>query len=79
MGEAEDRDAGPDRARLAVDAEPWIVPIPGTTKLRRLDEDLGALADELTHEDLRHIDEAASKIEVQGALARRGDARDERA
>jgi aryl-alcohol dehydrogenase-like predicted oxidoreductase len=47
--------------------KPWIVPIPGTTKLRRLDEDLGALAVELTPEDLRQIDEAASKIEVQGA------------
>ena len=47
--------------------KPWIVPIPGTTKLKRLDEDLGALKVELTPEDLREIDEAASKIEVQGA------------
>ncbi len=47
--------------------KPWIVPIPGTTKLKRLDEDLGALAVALTPEDLRQIDEAASKIEVQGA------------
>jgi aryl-alcohol dehydrogenase-like predicted oxidoreductase len=45
----------------------WIVPIPGTTKLARLDENLGALAVELTAEDLREIEDAASKIVVQGA------------
>jgi aryl-alcohol dehydrogenase-like predicted oxidoreductase len=44
----------------------WIVPIPGTTKLSRLDENLGALALELSAEDLREIDEAASKIQVEG-------------
>ena len=47
--------------------KPWIVPIPGTTKLNRLDEDLGALLIEFTPENLRQIDEGASKIEVQGA------------
>src|SRR4051794_23640818 len=47
--------------------KPWIVPIPGTTKLHRLDENLGAAAVELTPEDLREIDGAASKITVQGA------------
>jgi aryl-alcohol dehydrogenase-like predicted oxidoreductase len=47
--------------------KPWIVPIPGTTKLNRLDENLGALAVALTPEDLREIDDAASKIEVHGA------------
>lgn len=46
---------------------PWIVPIPGTTKLHRLDENLGALAVELTASDLQEIDEAASKISLQGA------------
>jgi len=46
---------------------PWIVPIPGTTKLRRLDENLGALAVDLSTADLRGIDEAASKIPLQGA------------
>jgi aryl-alcohol dehydrogenase-like predicted oxidoreductase len=46
---------------------PWIVPIPGTTKLHRLDENLGATAVELTQDDLREIESAASKIEVQGA------------
>jgi len=47
--------------------KPWIVPIPGTTKLHRLDENLGALAVDLTIGDLREIDEAASKITLQGA------------
>jgi aryl-alcohol dehydrogenase-like predicted oxidoreductase len=47
--------------------KPWIVPIPGTTKLHRLDENLGAAAVELTSDDLREIDVAASQITVQGA------------
>jgi aryl-alcohol dehydrogenase-like predicted oxidoreductase len=47
--------------------KPWIVPIPGTRKLERLDENLGAADVELTADDLREIDEAASKIDVQGA------------
>jgi aryl-alcohol dehydrogenase-like predicted oxidoreductase len=47
--------------------KPWIVPIPGTRKLERLDENLGAVAVELTSDDLREIDSAASKITVQGA------------
>jgi len=47
--------------------KPWIVPIPGTTKLQRLDENIGALSVELTAGDLRDIDVAASKITVQGA------------
>ena len=46
---------------------PWIVPIPGTTKLHRLDENLGAVKVELSAGDLEEIEEAASKIEVQGA------------
>jgi aryl-alcohol dehydrogenase-like predicted oxidoreductase len=45
----------------------WIVPIPGTTKLHRLDENIRALSVELTPDDLRHINDAASKITVQGA------------
>jgi aryl-alcohol dehydrogenase-like predicted oxidoreductase len=45
----------------------WIVPIPGTTKLHRLDENLGALNVELTTEDLREIEGASSKINVEGA------------
>ncbi len=47
--------------------KPWIVPIPGTTKLHRLDENIGAVAVELTADDLREIDSAASKITVHGA------------
>ena len=47
--------------------KPWIVPIPGTTKLHRLEENIGATAVELTHEDLRQLETAASKISVQGA------------
>jgi aryl-alcohol dehydrogenase-like predicted oxidoreductase len=47
--------------------KPWIVPIPGTTKLNRLDENIGALSVELTPDDLRDIESAASKITVQGA------------
>jgi len=46
---------------------PWIVPIPGTTKLNRLEENIAAVAIELTPEDLRDIDTAASKIKVEGA------------
>jgi aryl-alcohol dehydrogenase-like predicted oxidoreductase len=47
--------------------KPWIVPIPGTRKLERLDENVGAAAVELTSADLREIDGAASKITIQGA------------
>ncbi len=47
--------------------KPWIVPIPGTTKMHRLEENLGAAEIELTAGDLREIDRAASKITVQGA------------
>jgi aryl-alcohol dehydrogenase-like predicted oxidoreductase len=46
--------------------KPWIVPIPGTTKLNRLEENIGAAAVELTADDLREIDAAASKIKVEG-------------
>lgn len=46
---------------------PWIVPIPGTTKLHRLEENLGAASVELTSDDLREIDAALSQIAVQGA------------
>lgn len=46
---------------------PWIVPIPGTTKLHRLEENIGAARIELTPEDLRRIDEAASKVTLHGA------------
>ena len=47
--------------------KPWIVPIPGTTKLHRLEENIGAVSLELTPDDLREIESAASKIKVEGA------------
>jgi aryl-alcohol dehydrogenase-like predicted oxidoreductase len=47
--------------------KPWIVPIPGTTKLQRVEENIGAAAVELTPDDLRSIDGAAAQIEVHGA------------
>jgi diketogulonate reductase-like aldo/keto reductase len=46
--------------------KPWIVPIPGTTKLSRIEENSGAVAVELTDGDLREIDDAASRITIQG-------------
>jgi aryl-alcohol dehydrogenase-like predicted oxidoreductase len=47
--------------------KPWIVPIPGTTKLHRLDENIGAVSVELTQDDLSELEIAASKIKLQGA------------
>ena len=66
---AERKKATPAQIALAwlLAQKPWIVPIPGTRKLERLDENLGAVAVELTSGDLREIDSAASKITVQGA------------
>jgi len=66
---AERKKATPAQIALAwlLAQKPWIVPIPGTTKLHRLEENIGAAAVELTPEDLRQIDTAASKITVQGA------------
>ena len=63
------RQATPAQIALAwlLAQEPWIVPIPGTTKRHRLDENLGAAAIELTAEDRREIDAAAAAISVQGA------------
>ena len=63
------RSATPAQIALAwlLAQKPWIVPIPGTTKLHRLDENLGAAALELTAADLREIENAASKITVEGA------------
>jgi aryl-alcohol dehydrogenase-like predicted oxidoreductase len=62
------KNATPAQVALAwlLAQKPWIVPIPGTTKLHRLDENIGALSIELTSDDLREIEEAASKITVQG-------------
>jgi aryl-alcohol dehydrogenase-like predicted oxidoreductase len=65
---AEPKKATPAQIALAwlLAQKPWIVPIPGTTKLNRLDENLGAAAVELTPDDLSKIETAASKIALQG-------------
>jgi aryl-alcohol dehydrogenase-like predicted oxidoreductase len=65
---AKQKGATPAQIALAwlLAQKPWIVPIPGTTKLHRLEENLGALEIQLTPEDLREIDAAASKIQVEG-------------
>ncbi len=66
---AKKKNATPAQIALAwlLAQKPWIVPIPGTTKLSRLDENIGAVAVELTAEDLSEIGEAAGKITVEGA------------
>jgi aryl-alcohol dehydrogenase-like predicted oxidoreductase len=66
---AEEKKATPAQIALAwlLASKPWIVPIPGTTKLSRLEENIGATAIELTSDDLRGIDSAASKIRIEGA------------
>ncbi len=65
---AKQKGATPAQIALAwlLAQKPWIVPIPGTTKVSRLDENLGSLAIKLTADDLREIDSAASKITVEG-------------
>ena len=66
---AEQKKATPAQLAIAwlLAQKPWIVPIPGTTKLHRLEENIGAVAVQLTSDDLREIDNAASKIKLQGA------------
>ena len=66
---AQQKKATPAQIALAwlLAQKPWIVPIPGTTKLHRLEENIGAAAVELTREDLRQLETAASKISVRGA------------
>jgi aryl-alcohol dehydrogenase-like predicted oxidoreductase len=65
---AAEKNATPAQIALAwlLAQKPWIVPIPGTTKLERLDENIGAVAIELTSDDLGKIDTAAAQITVQG-------------
>jgi aryl-alcohol dehydrogenase-like predicted oxidoreductase len=66
---AERKKATPAQIALAwiLAQKPWMVPIPGTTKLHRLEENIGAAAVELKTDDLRQIDSATAKIPVQGA------------
>ena len=68
-GFAERKQATPAQVALAwvLAQKPWIVPIPGTTKLHRLQENLGGARVDLTADDLKDIDDAASRIEVHGA------------
>ena len=66
IAQAEERDSRSDRTRLAARAKAVDRSDPGTTKLNRLEENIGAVAVELTPDDLRDIDAAASKITVQG-------------
>jgi aryl-alcohol dehydrogenase-like predicted oxidoreductase len=63
------KQAAPAQVALAwlLAQKPWIVPIPGTRKLHRLAENMASTEVELTADDLREIEEAASRIEVQGA------------
>ena len=65
---AERRQATPAQVALAwlLAQRPWIVPIPGTTKLHRLEENLGAVDVQLTADDLRELDEGSSRIEIHG-------------
>ena len=66
---AKEKNATPAQIALGwlLAQKPWIVPIPGTTKIHRLEENLGTLDIELSGEELQKIDEAASKIKIQGA------------
>jgi aryl-alcohol dehydrogenase-like predicted oxidoreductase len=66
---AQQKKATPAQIALAwlLAQKPWIVPIPGTTKLHRLEENIGATGVELTHDDIHQLESAASKIAVQGA------------
>jgi aryl-alcohol dehydrogenase-like predicted oxidoreductase len=66
---AQQKNATPAQIALArlLAQKPWIVPIPGTTKLHRLEENLGAVAVELTPDDLREIERAAAQITIHGA------------
>jgi aryl-alcohol dehydrogenase-like predicted oxidoreductase len=66
---AQQKKATPAQIALAwlLAQKPWIVPIPGTTKMHRLEENIGAAAIELSADDLREIKDAASKITPQGA------------
>jgi len=66
---AKQKKATPAQVALAwiLAQKPWMVPIPGTTKLHRLEENLGATSVELSGDDLRRLDEATKKISIQGA------------
>jgi len=66
---AKQKNATPAQIALAwiLAQKPWMVPIPGTTKIHRLEENIGAVLIELSKDDLAQIETTASKIEVEGA------------
>jgi aryl-alcohol dehydrogenase-like predicted oxidoreductase len=66
---AKQKKATPAQIALAwlLAKKPWIVPIPGTTKLSRLEENLGAAQIELTPDDVRALEDASSKVKLEGA------------
>jgi len=66
---ADRKGATPAQVALAwlLAQKPWIVPIPGTTKLHRLEENVGAINVELTEDDLKQIDETSSRLKLEGA------------
>jgi aryl-alcohol dehydrogenase-like predicted oxidoreductase len=74
---AEEKKATPAQIALAwlLAQKPWIVPIPGTTKLHRLEENLGAMDVQLTPEELREVDAGAKEIDVRGARYSEGSQR----
>ena len=71
---AQQKKATPAQIALAwlLAQKPWMVPIPGTTKLHRLEENIGSTGVELTADDLREIDSAASKIRSKAPGTRKG-------
>ena len=77
---AERKGATPAQVALAwlLAQKPWIVPIPGTTKLHRLEENLGAVNVELTEADLKEIDEASSSLKLEGARLPEPDVENDR-
>ena len=66
---AKQKDATPAQVALAwlIAQKPWIVPIPGTTKLHRLEENIGSVTIEFTDDELHEIDNASGEIKVEGA------------
>ncbi len=66
---AKQKNATPAQIALAwiLAQKPWVAPIPGTTKLNRLEENIGAASIELSIDDLGEIENAASKIKIEGA------------
>src|SRR5688500_16336099 len=71
------RHSGPDRPGLATGPKPWIVPIPGTRKLHRLEENIGAADIDLSADELTEIEDAASQDPNSGRPLQRGPGEDD--